>query len=491
VFSWHAALFVMMIAQAPEAPAVTVRLDRPAEQARRVIALFEGTDAPNPAAALSQWKRATEGKKSLGKAAEALIAAFNPGMANELRAFDGAECQVSFPTGASPRWNATLPSDVSHIFAALATAMALTDGGPEPPLGPFQVDRLGPEPGGILMAHADGRVILGRDVDDLRHGQERLNEPRPAGESSRIQIRISPEQFGTMPTLPSQRLVEAARGLALTRIDIAAAFEGETFSIETTGQSSHPFVDEGGIDPSWLDLPCSDRAFVVAALRFDRSETGLERLFSLADRIEKTDPAKAKAAPTRTRLNLLALGLGIRPEVDLWPKLEGISACAAGDENGKPTGAVLALHAIDELSAERLTADFLPRLARAAGLKGEDLGVVAGRSLAVTRLGKSVIVTWGEVAESPKQDWPLGDVPPARFLLVRPDRILGFAPPGSPLAAGLAALPPIVWEGGQRDGLAVDRLQVGGLKGAVKAFLEALPRQPTPAEFRDADRSAL
>jgi hypothetical protein len=340
------------------------------------------------------------------------------------------------------------------------------------------------------MAPHNDRVILGRVSDDLRRGRERLNEPRAASDSSRIRIHIAPEQFGAMPSLPAQRLIEAARGLALTRIDLDAALEGETFSIETAGQSSRPFEDEAGIDPSWLNLPSSDRAFIVAALKFDHSEPGLERMFSLADRIEKTDPAKAKVAPARTRLNLLAFGLGVRPEVDLWPKLAGVSACVVGNDDGEPTGAVLALHAIDEPSAQRLATDVLPKLARAAGLKGEGLGTIAERPLAVSVLGKSVVVTWGAVAESPKQDWPLADAPPCRFFLVRPDRIPGLARLGTPLAAGLAALPPIIWEGRQRDGLTFDRLRVVGLKGAVKAFLEALPRQPAPAEFRDTKRPA-
>jgi hypothetical protein len=182
---------------------------------------------------------------------------------------------------------------------------------------------------------------------------------------------------------------------------------------------------------------------------------------------------------------LLALGVGIRPEVDLWPKLEGISACVVGDDDGTLTGAVLALHAIDEASAERLASDVVPKLARAAGLKGDGLGTVAGRPLSVQRNGKTALVTWGTVAESPKHEWPLEKNPPSRFFLIRPDRIPGLARAGTPLAAGLAVLPPIVWQGGQRDGLAVDRVRVAGLKGAVQAFLKTLPREPAPAEFRD------
>lgn len=497
MIAWHIGFLIATIAQAPERPAVTARLDRPDEQLRRVIALFDGTTSPHPAAALAQWKRARRGRGTLGKTYEALIAALNPGMADELLAFDGAELQMTFPPDADrPRWNATIPGDTSHLFAAFATAMALTDGGTEPPLESFQVDRLGPKPDGVLMAHDGSRVVLGRDREDLRRGQERLNEPLgDPNPISRIRLSVFPDRFGKPASPAAQRAIEAARGLSLEQIDVQASLEGDTFILESSAQSTRPFAkEESGVDPSWLNLPSSDRAIAMAAIRFDGSPEGLERLFAVVDRVEKTDPARAKVAPARTRLNLLALAAGLRPEVDLWPKLIGISASLIGEGAEPLAAAVVALHAIDDASAERLAADVLPTLARSAGLKGDGqgaLGTIAGQALTVQHRGPTVLVIWGTVGDpmnlgSPWQPLPAEDRP-SRVLQFLPGRIPGYAAAGSPLAAALDALPPIVWEGTQRDGQMVDRLRITGLKGAVHAFLDRLPRELAPPEYRDVE----
>lgn len=497
VIALQVGFLVAALAQAPQEPALSIRLDRPAEQLRRAIALFEGTTAPHPAAALSQWKRATGGKLTLGKTLEALIAAMNPGMIEELRSFDDAEFQLTFPADAeTARWNATLPGDASHLFAAFATAMALTDGGPEPALGPFQVDRLGPKPDGILMAHDGSRVILGGDPEDLRRGLARLNAAPPApGSISGVRLTLYPERFRNPPSLAVQRALEAARGLSLQRLAIHADIDGETFRIESEGRSAPVFEDDQrGIDPSWVALPSSDRAMAIAAMRFDGSPAGLDRLFAVVDHIEKSDPSRAKAAPARTRLNLLALTAGIRPEVELWPKLEGISACLIGDRAEPLAAAVVGLHLIDEASAERLAVEVLPKLSRSFGLKEAGngaLGTIAGQAVTLRRQGKSVLVVWGTVGESAPLSAPWQALPDenraSRILQVLPGRVPVHADTGSPLAEALDALPPIVWEGTQRDGLAIDRLQINGLKRAVRVFLDRLPREAPPAEFRDID----
>src|SRR5262245_37413601 len=49
---------------------LTVRLVRPEDQGGRLIGLFRGSRAPDPAAALAAWKHATGGRGSLGKPLE-------------------------------------------------------------------------------------------------------------------------------------------------------------------------------------------------------------------------------------------------------------------------------------------------------------------------------------------------------------------------------------------------------------------------------------
>ena len=58
------------------------------------------------------------------------------------------------PENGSPQWYASLPRDDGSI-ANLATALALTDGGPEPPLGTVTVDRLGPPPSPLIARTSD------------------------------------------------------------------------------------------------------------------------------------------------------------------------------------------------------------------------------------------------------------------------------------------------------------------------------------------------
>src|SRR3954447_431252 len=147
-------------------PALEVRLVRPDEQWSRVLALFEGTRVPQPAAALSAWKRATVPQRALSRTWEAAIDAFNPGMVREMRSLDRGELVVGFDRDdGAPRWHATLPRDDGTI-AALAPALALTDGGREAPIGDLAVDRLGP-PGSPLAVRSSSALILAGSRDDL------------------------------------------------------------------------------------------------------------------------------------------------------------------------------------------------------------------------------------------------------------------------------------------------------------------------------------
>src|SRR4051812_37376271 len=109
-------------------PALELRLVRPDEQWSRVLALFEGTRAPHPAAALAAWKRATVPPRALSRTWEAAIDAFNPDMVREMRSLDRGELVVGFDAvDGSLRWHAALPRD-DGTFAALAPALSLTDG---------------------------------------------------------------------------------------------------------------------------------------------------------------------------------------------------------------------------------------------------------------------------------------------------------------------------------------------------------------------------
>jgi hypothetical protein len=181
------------------------------------------------------------------------------------------------------------------------------------------------------------------------------------------------------------------------------------------------------------------------SLAFEPSASFWDWAFTLADRVERTDPARAELAPLRARINLLAVTAGVRPEVDLWPQLRGLTACIFGDsaDPGQPTGALLVMHVDTEAAAARLSTEVLPRLgalftgkkpgerhsraavagpgaAGAAALeartpevpaadartRGADrepeasrrVATVSGRELIVWRRGRDVLVAWGDDA---------------------------------------------------------------------------------------------
>ncbi len=113
---------------ADDAPALTIRLIRPDEQGMHLIGLFRGAQGCRSRRCLGGVEARHSRRGSLGKPVEALISIGNPAMVREFRGLDGAEARIWFPAGASrPIWQAVAPRD-DGSFAALATALALTDG---------------------------------------------------------------------------------------------------------------------------------------------------------------------------------------------------------------------------------------------------------------------------------------------------------------------------------------------------------------------------
>jgi hypothetical protein len=472
-----------------------VRLVRPDEQAQRVIALFQGSRAASPAAALSAWKRATGG--SLGKGTEAAIALFNPESARELRSLDSVLLSFAFAeeTG-SLRWIAIAPRDDGTLAAAV-TALALTDGRSEQPLPDgVAVDRLGP-PGSFLIAHATPRLVAAKSRDELSMGC-RLAEPhdRMAALAQGFVVSLHPEQLGgSGAALERRRVFAGLKGLGCDHVLATAGVEGESLAIKITSRfgQSRPALSDRRIDPDWLaGLPAGEKSLVFA-LALDPRPESWNRVFDICDRVEKADPSRAKVAPTRVRLNLLAAGAGIWPDVDLWPRLQGVSGGLICSELAEADAGWLALHTVDEASAEKIATDVLPRFARMLRIDASKvgqptdrrcLGRLAGRALFVERQHTRVWLAWGERALSTAD----GATPPefgrillsaqsitsgpARFAVAWPARL-----PGVPASFGkpLSSLrEPLVWTGSNDGLVARDEIRVSGMQAAVKAFLEGL-----------------
>lgn len=498
-------------ARAAEAPetALTVRLVRPQEQGERLIDLFRGARAPNPAAALAAWKHATGGRGSLGKPLEAAVAALNPAMVREFRGLDGAEFALGFaPTTGSARWRATVPND-DDSFAALASALALTDGAVEEPFGSAPVLRVGPA-GAPLAAVRDGRLALGSTREELRAALDRLHTP-PAPEPgpSGVRARLDPDGLRGLTSPAGRRLSAWFDALGYTEADGRLSLDGAALTCEVTARlnPAAPGVSPPVLDPSWLDTIPSAGVVAAAAAALDTSAGSLDAAFAALDRVDRADPARAGVAPLRTRLNLLAAAARVRPEADLWPNLKGVTAAFLVDDAGRPSGAVVALHATTPDAAGRIARDVLPRLSASflAGRKADNqgqpaadgvtpLGTVDGRPLSCTTRGRTVLIGWGdgslaaalEASEHPersagaalREGW--GAVPPQRAGGLWVGRLRAVAAPGSPLALALAASPPVVWQGRNAGATARDVARWPGLDTTVRRWLDALPLEPPP-----------
>jgi hypothetical protein len=496
-------VFAMLTASLPAEewrPALIVEPVRPDVQLARVLALFEGSRAAHPAAALAAWKRATGGRQTMGKSWEAVIAAFNPEMVRELRVLDGSVFALAL--NEQRGWYAVVPED-DGAFAALATALVLTDGASESPLGLVPVDRLG-RAGSPVLARAGRGVALGATRDDLERALELLHaNPRvgpPSIETGWV-IRLDPDALGSSADLNRARCAAGLRGLGCRALQGTVALEGDSVMAVVTGRYAGPALAGEPLDPAWLDVIPSANTLVAVSVALDPRPEVWDTIFTVADRVEKADPTRSKTALLRTRLNLLALGVRVRAEVEIWPRLRGITAWVTAAHAGRVDGALLALHTPDEGAAEALVRDVLPRLATLLRSEDEPIpasgrrSTIAGRPLLTHRRGKTVLLAWGEAslragldaAEHPASSAgpllraALDDRPLQRAGAFWPGRLV---PDTSSLAGTLAVAPPVIWRGTNDGPITRDVFRLDGLRAVVRQFLEWLPGDPTAEEAR-------
>ena len=507
---WAAAVMVSALggARAEEGVALEVRLVRPEEQGERLLGLCRGSKAANPAAALAGWKHATGGRKTLGKPLEAALALLNPSMVREFRGLDGAEFLLSdVPAAGRVRWRAVVPSD-DGSFAALAPALALTDGAIAEPLGASPVFRLGP-PGTAHAAVRDGRLTLGSTRDELRAGLDRPVIPRPdANEPSGVVAQLVPAELRSWTSIGGRRLSAGLDSIGCTDAEGRLALDGQTITLDLKARVAPDFAPAPALDPSWLDLVPASGVVAAVSVALDTTAGALDAAFAALDRIERADPERAGVAPIRTRLNLLAAAARVQPELDLWPKLRGVTVALLVDPEGRPTGAIAALHATDDRAAERIARDVLPRFARSflkvpkeiqdktPGTPADTryLGTIEERPLQCVIRGRLVLVGWGATSlrqalttfEHPEQSagpalregW--GVQPPQRAGGVWLGRLGPIVALGSPLIQALEGAPPVVWQGRTDGATSRDRVRWTNLRGVVKRWLDAIPFEPPP-----------
>ena len=239
-----------------------------------------------------------------------------------------------------------------------------------------------------------------------------------------------------------------------------------------------------------------------------RSQSIRERVQSqassrLLDRIEKADPSHAGVAPLRSRLNLLAAGVKIFPDQDLWPCLKGLTCVVMTDSDGNVSGGLLGLHTVDGAGAKTLFDRVLPRIAKAStgteihepGPSGiQALGMFAGEPLAACRRETTVLLAWGRASmeaglnawDHPersasvtlRESW--GSNPPQRCGAFWPGRLREIVSPGTDLEKSLRDAPPVLWDGRIEGRLFRDQVKWTGLSGVVKRWLDALPLVTPP-----------
>ncbi len=466
----------------PAGPSIRARLAHPDRQLRELIALFRGSKAEHPAAALAAWKRASAEPTRLGKPLEAVIAALNPSMVAELRTLDDAQIAFRFDQEASrTAWRAFLPHD-DGTFAALASALALSGGAAEGPMGEIPVDRLGP-PGSPLMGRGPGALLIAPDRAGLAlAGRDAARVPVPTAAHG-ISVLAEPGALGewkAAKSLTARRVGEAFGGAqASPRIEASATLGDATFSASLLATFDRPVASGATVEAGWLDWTPRDRASVAFALAIEPGGAGWDSAFALLDRFDRADPARAGVAPSRLRLGLAARAAGVRLEADLIPHLKGVSGwLALGGPKGKDAGLV-ALHLDDEAVAARVTERARP--AEAAGKRP---------AYDLAREGSTLLIAWGPSAledarkarSAPDRSaWPTSEPPSAFVASIWPGRLPGLAPEGSPLALSLLEARPIsgfgTWQGTNAIRF---EARWPALDGLVRRFLDRIPLNPPP-----------
>jgi hypothetical protein len=548
-----------------ECDAITVRAIHPDRQAEHLLKLFEGSRAPHPAAALAGWKRATREPQRLGKTLEALIALANPEMVREWQIFHQAELRMNFnPASGAPSWHIVVPHDDGSARAVI-TAFRLSDLEDAPPLierGREHVVTRFIRTASVLLTHSAATLVLAGSRDDLGEAIRRLDpgtdslelpgrRPGPDGPGDRsdqfaqfankgrsgVIFDLRPSRI-TTPTAGSmewRRAIELLHASSCARMAGSLALDGDRLSLDVKTLSDtarSPVRDEAAsnasVEPDWLALLPAHNLIGIVSLAIDASPPFWNRLFAVADRVERVDPAYRNVAALRTRFNLVAKGGGLRPEADLWPHLRGITAAVVGDpeQAGRLSGGILVLHVDTAASAAYLANQFIPRLSAlgkgrltlnpapdAAGLaqrgpqagvaempssKPRTLGTISGRTLAVRRIERDVLLGWGDEttiallsragnAANPAgilcAGWAGQKPAPARFGAFWPGRLAAASSlpvAATPVAGVLADDPPVFWWGWNEAGQAHDVVVWYDLSRRLKRFLDELPMDDPP-----------
>lgn len=479
----------LTVASAP----LELRLTGPASQWARLIALFRESPYPDGAAALAAWKGATKvpGERSLGKAAEALIASLNPGMAREMSLLEGARL-LAWPRDDRWTWLIFLPSD-DGTLRDLLSAQVLTEGGPEPPApglaARLSVDRLGP-PGSALVARDGPRLFIGSNREALDLGL--ALSPPPTNSSSPstsegLLLLLDPASLIAHPQLPWRQIARGLTGLGGQALNGSARVTDDGLTASLQLRLDRAPRRSGRIDPTWLSW-IDPEPMAALCLALDPSREAWDEAFRAADLVEKADPARKDVAPLRLRLSLLASAAGLRLDRDLYPKVRGLTLSLLEGNDLATARGRLVIHTTTPDDAIALATTTLPKIFdRWLGQGHPEASARIWRwgpeqRLALAVDGPDVLLSVGHpsqrplrpTSDRPGQPVPAWLNPPPdadRLGLLRPGLLARLADQPAPLVSELDRAPLIVWWGTTGENGYLDQFQWLGLPSALKRFL--------------------
>lgn len=475
-------------------PALTVLLSHPDRQLEAVLALFHELPAQHPADLLASYRRATRDPNVLNKAAQALIAALNPNMVPELRNFHLATFRLYVEPDGSLAWLADIPSDDGSL-AAIGTALALTDGQTLP--GDPPIDQLGPRDG-PFMAVLGSRAVISSSATRLRTALITPPSPLklPDHADSALLFQIEPEHLTSAAAAWARTLGRAAQALRLAHVNGRLALDADQIALKLQSALQAPAPEDNpAVDLRWLDHALPNAACTLS-LAIDSNGHAIATLFALLDALLVDPDLTPKPAPLRTRFNLAANLQGVRPELELWPKLVGctLSLRLKRSDVGAPEieALRLSLHASEPDSARDFEQRLMPRLATVPAALGW-LRPDPQNPAAPSRL------SWKAVGQTLNLDYRTPDAPvpnepeehdPARLqgvdlaALSSPLLALfwpsqwpfGQSPGEQAFARALRDAPPVIWRVEFARGQRTDSITWNNLRSAVARLVDALPR---------------
>ncbi len=482
----------------PAAPdPVVIRLMQPDAQARRVLALFDGARLPHPAAALAAWKRA--GGDGLGKPVEALITLFNPEMASEWRAFNGARVWID-PNAPALRWRILVPHDDDGAVAALCMTARLSGGAEAEPLAlrgrTLSVGRTA-GPGSALFVADGSRVAIASLRTDLARTLSSDADDPPRAEGLSLHVDLARLQADPADRLNLARAALLAQAAGLEKLDALLTLRDDQARLRIDGSGAQAAeLSLGTVPARWPAQLIERNLMALASFPIGPDRKALDRAFDTLARLERLDPARKGVASIRSRLDFTALAAGVNLELDLWPRLRGVTVAvtAEPDQPGAVSGVVLVLHLDAEKSARLFASTSAPRIierlggAPVPGVREKDTRRAWGKPVMVDHQAADVRIAWGADAiaavrkpGAPGAAWTaeIDRKNPARVAAIWPARCLPELVQASPARrAALEADPPALWLGWNKPGATHDEIIWPGLHKRVRAFLETIPPAP-------------